>query len=63
MVTAEKIAGKRYEIKALVEEMEKNNPDVDKRILAATQNVNLDCLLGWQRNGEKHAYLDDYDQD
>lgn len=63
MVAAEKIAGKRYEMKALVEEMKKTNPDVDKRILAATQNVNLDCLLGWQRNGEKHSYLDDYDQD
>jgi len=63
MVAAEKVANKRYEIKALVEEMKKTNKDVDKRILSATQNVNMDCILGWQKEGEKYSYLDYYDED
>lgn len=63
MVAAEKIANKRYEIKALVEEMKKVNPDVDKRILSATQNVNMECILGWQKAGQKHSYLDYYDEE
>ena len=63
MVAAKKIANKRYEIKALVEEMKKTNKDVDKRILRATQNVNMDCILGWQKDREKYSYLDYYEED
>lgn len=63
MVAAEKTGNKRYEIKALVEELKKTIPDVDKRLLSAARNVNMDCILGWQKDGEKHSYLDYYDQD
>jgi len=60
MVAAEKTGNKRYEIKDLIEELKKANPNVDKLIMSATQNVNMDCILGWQKDGEKHSYLDDY---
>ncbi len=60
MVAAEKTGNKRYEIKALIEELKKTNKNVDKLIMSATQNVNMDCILGWQKDGEKHSYLDDY---
>jgi tRNA(Ile)-lysidine synthase TilS/MesJ len=63
MVAAEKTANKRYEMKALVEELKKINVDIDKRIMSATQNVNIDCILGWQKKGKKYSYLDFYDDE
>jgi len=54
MVAAEKTANKRYEIKALIEELKKSNKNVDKLIMSAAQNVNIDCILGWQKEGKKY---------
>jgi len=62
MVAAEKTANKRYEIKALIEELKKSNKNVDKLIMSAAQNVNIDCILGWQKEGKKYSYLDFYDE-
>lgn len=63
MVAAKKIGNKRNEIKDLVKELKKNFDGVDKSIFRAAQNVNLDSILGWQKNGENHSYLDFYDED
>jgi len=63
MVAAEKIANKRYEIKALIEELKKIHKNVDKLIMSATQNVNIDCILGWQKEGKRYSYLDFYDEE
>jgi tRNA 2-thiocytidine biosynthesis protein TtcA len=63
MVTAKKIGNKRYEIKALIEELKKNFSDVDKSIFKAAQNVNVDSILGWIKDGENYSYLDFYDEE
>lgn len=63
MVAAKKIGNKRYEIKALIEDLKKNFNDVDKSIFRAAENVNMDAILGWQKQGESHSYLDFYDED
>lgn len=63
MVAAKKIGNKRYEIKDLIEQLKQNHKNVDKNIFKAAQNVNMDAILGWERNGEKHSYLDFYDED
>ena len=63
MVAAKKIGNKRHEIKDLVKELKKNFNDVDKSIFRAAQNVNMDSILGWQKNGENYSYLDFYDKD
>lgn len=63
MVAAERIANKRYEIKGLIEELKKNYKDVDKFIFKAAQNVNMDSILGWQKDGKKYSYLDFYNED
>lgn len=60
MVAAKKIGNKRYEIKDLIEKMKENFKDVDKCIFRAAENVNMDSVLGWQKDGEKHSYLDFY---
>jgi len=61
MVAAEKIASKRYEIKDAIKELKRKFPNVDKLIMKSTQNVNMECILGWQKDGQKYSYLDFYD--
>lgn len=63
MVAAKKIGNKRNEVKDLVKDLKKNFSGVDKSIFRAAQNVNMDSILGWQKSGEKHLYLDFYDKD
>ncbi|MDP4178768.1 MAG: ATP-binding protein, partial [Bacillota bacterium] len=46
MVAAKKIGNKRYEIKEMIKEMKKNNPDIDKNIFKSAVNVNMDSILG-----------------
>lgn len=60
-VAAERTGNKRYEIKALIEELKVKYKDIDKFIFKATQNVNMDAILGWQKDGKKYSYLDFYD--
>lgn len=60
MVAAKRIGNKRYEIKDLISNMKKNFKYVDKSIFSAAQNVNMDGILGWVKDGEKISYLDDY---
>ncbi|TAH63288.1 MAG: tRNA 2-thiocytidine biosynthesis protein TtcA [Gottschalkiaceae bacterium] len=61
MVAAERIGNKRYEIKDLIESLKKNSENVDKSIFKAAQNVNMDSILGWEKDGEKYSYLDFYE--
>lgn len=63
MVSAGKIGNKRYEIKDLIKELKKNFPQVDKSIFKSAQNVNMDSILGWQKNGEDHSYLEFYNEE
>jgi len=63
MVAAKKIGNKRHEIKDLVKELKKTFSGIDKSIFRASQNVNMDSILGWQKNGENYSYLDFYDKD
>lgn len=60
MVSAKKIGNKRYEIKDLIEELKKNFKNVDKSIFRSAQNVNFNGILGYEKDGEKHSFLDFY---
>lgn len=51
---------KRRQMKKLVQEMRKDNPNVDYNIYKALDNVNLDCVLGSKRGGEYQSFLDTY---
>ena len=52
---------KRSEIKALIATMKKTNPDVEARIFRSVENVCLDSVVGWKTGGERHSFLDHYD--
>ena len=53
---------KRKAMKKLIEELRKENKDVDKNILNATSNVNLNCIIGYHSDDKNYFFLDDYDK-
>lgn len=63
MVAAKKTGNKRYEIKALIKQLKENFVDVDKSIFRAADNVNMDSILGWQKDGKNYSYLDFYHEE
>ncbi len=59
-VSACRIGGKRVEIKRLLYKMRDINKDFDKSIMRAMFNVNADSVLGYQLDGEKHSFMDQF---
>ena len=53
---------KRKEMKKLISELRKTNPSVDINIFKALDNINMNCVLGWHKDGTKHSFLDEYDK-
>ena len=37
--------------------------NVDLNIFTSMHNVNMDCILGYRTNGEKHSFLEKYDEE
>ncbi len=52
---------KRKEIKNLIKDLKKVNPNVDYNIFKSLDNINLECVLGMKKNGKYKSFLDDYD--
>lgn len=63
MIAAEKIGNKRYEIKEMISNIKETFNDVDKSIFKAAENVCMDSILGWEKGGEKHSFLDVYNDE
>lgn len=63
MVAAKKVGNKRHEIKDLIAKLKENFNDVDKSIFKAAANVNMNSILGWEKDGEKYSFLDIYDKE
>ena len=54
-------ASKRMEIKYMIAEMKKVNPYVETNIFRSIENVNLDTVVAYKKNGVKHSFLEDYE--
>lgn len=54
-------SGKRQEIKKIIKELKEINKDVDNNIFGSLSNVNLNCIIGYNLDGKKHTFLDDYE--
>lgn len=52
---------KKQEIKELMERFRKTNPNIENNIFKSVYNVNLRTIVAYEYNGEKHNFLDDYD--
>ena len=55
-------ASKRLMMKKLVKELRKEGDDIDDNLFKSLSNVNMDCVLGYRKNGEKYSFLDEYDK-
>ena len=53
---------KRKEMKELIKNMRKTNPNVDQNIFKALENVNMNCILGWHKDGTNYSFLDEYEE-
>lgn len=51
---------KRLETKRLIHSLLAYNENVEKNIFAAAENVNLDKIIGWKKDNQKHTYLEEY---
>ncbi len=51
---------KRKEIKNLIKNLRKTNKNIDYNIFKSVDNINLNCVLGYLKDKEKHTFLDDY---
>lgn len=52
---------KRQEMKVLIRELKKTNPNVEKSIFAAIHGVQLDTMVGVKFRGKEYSFLDCYD--
>ena len=52
---------KRLEIKKLIKDLKKKNPNVDMNIFTSMSNVNLNCVLEYKKGDKKYSFLDEYD--
>lgn len=59
-VAAKKVGSTRADIKELIEKLNKDHVNLDISIFRAAENVNLDMVLGYEKNKEKHNFLEDY---
>ncbi|MDE6722631.1 MAG: tRNA 2-thiocytidine biosynthesis protein TtcA [Eubacterium sp.] len=51
---------KRQEIKQLIKDLKKVNPDIETNIFNSIHNVKLDTFIGYKQNGIEHSFLEDY---
>ena len=52
---------KRVEIKQLIAEIKKKNPYVEAHIFKSVENVNIETVIAYKKDGVKHHFLDNYD--
>ncbi len=50
---------KRAEIKRIIEDIKKINPDVEKSIMKSAFNVHIESIMGIRKDGEQIMYLDE----
>ena len=55
-------SSKRQEMKALLRELKKTNPNIEKSIFRAIHGVQLDTFPGYKYRGAFHSFLEDYER-
>lgn len=53
---------KRKEIKALINNLRKINKNIDYSIFKSLGNINMNCILGYHKDGVKYSFMDEYDK-
>lgn len=53
---------KRQEIKQLIAQLKKINPQIESNIFRSVENVNLNTIISYKKDDYQHSFLDDYDK-
>ena len=53
-------ASKRREIKRIIKELKVNNKNIDHNIFKSADNININCILGYKKDGIYHNFLEEY---
>lgn len=53
---------KRLEMKSFIQEFRKKSNYVDINIFRSVENVNLNAIIAYRKDGKKHSFLDDYEK-
>lgn len=53
-------SSKRLEIKKLIAELKKGNPYIESNIFNSVENVNLNTVISYKKDGIRHNFLEDY---
>ena len=54
---------KRLEIKRLIASLKETNPFVEGNIFKSVENVNLNTVIAYKKDGIRHHFLEDYDRE
>ncbi|MCD7737130.1 MAG: tRNA 2-thiocytidine biosynthesis protein TtcA [Lachnospiraceae bacterium] len=54
-------SSKRAEIKQLIALLAERDPVIESNIFRSVENVNLNTIIAWKKDGARHHFLDDYD--
>lgn len=55
-------SSKRKEMKELVKKFRKISPYIEQNIFKSVENVNLNTVIGYHKDGTKYNFLDNYDK-
>ena len=61
-VNGDIVLSKRREMKELIKHLRSLNPDIDYNIFKSLDNVNLNCVLGFKKDGVYKSFMEDYDR-
>ena len=53
-------SSKRLETKKLIASLKKDNPYIESNIFKSVENVNLDTVIAYKKDGVRHHFLDEY---
>ena len=53
-------SSKRLETKKLIASLKKDNPFIEANIFKSVENVNLDTVIEYKKDGVRHHFLDEY---
>lgn len=53
-------SSKRLETKKLISELKKTNPFIESNIFRSVENVNLNTVIEYKKDGVRHSFLDEY---
>lgn len=55
-------SSKRKEMKELIQKYRKLNKHVENNIFGSVQNINMDAIIGYRKDGQKHHFLEEYNR-